>query len=1021
MLRRPSSVFLLLFAAVSFLSSQEMEFLHTELKWRSIETPHFVVHYHEGAEWTAGMVAAAAESAYVPITTMYRHEPDSKVTIVVKDHDDYSNGAAYFLDNRIEIWAPAMDFDLRGIHPWIRNVVTHELTHIVQIQTAMKLGRRLPAFYLQWFGYESERRPDVLYGFPNVLVSYPLSAFLVPSWFAEGAAQYNHPSLLYDFWDSHRDMILRMHLLDGTALGWEDMAVFGKTSLGNESAYNAGFSLVEYIAQTYGAESLEAISQALGDLHRITIDGAIEKVLGKSGEELFAEWKSAKSGHYQSVRNELGTLTEGRVIESEGFGNAHPVFSPDGSQIAYVSNKGADYFGESDLYLRAVSDGKTRRILSGVRSALSFGPDGKSIYFSRISPNNPHWSRLSDLYRYDLETEEEVRLTRGLRAMNPSVSPDGKRLAFVFGSDGTMNLGTCAVDGSDIRRVTDVPKGHQVYTPRWSPDGSAIVFGYSRGHGQIVARVPAQGGALEILVDDADSRNPAFSSDGTKLMYSSDRSGIFNIYELDLGANTTSRVTNVIGGAFSPSVSRNGDIVFASYTSSGFKIAVVGSDDGRISVAHPSPTTIVENETTVGGPPDSREYRNSFTSLTFIPFLRVDNYNPRNSGLDIIKPGLYGMSYDMLNKLSLFGGAAINRKLERDLFLIFEIRDKLPLFSWLGMEPALSLELFNISRKTTSTFTIDPSPVLITPEITYNLLEFTAALRQPLLHERLTLRTWYTLGRYSADIGSFVNPTTTPASLVPAFRSVYFIGNSFNAQINLDQIRPSVDREINPVGRSVMLRYGYETNKFNPEGEFEIESGVAVPQYSRFVFHRLETQWNEHVPLPWHRHTLTLGVRGAGILGKSVDSFFDFYAGGVLGMKGYPFYALGGNTIATASLTWRFPIAASLNFRVLQFYFTKLYGSFFADYGNAWTGTVPGWADWKTDAGFELRLESFSFYAYPTRFFFSGAYGFDRFEKTFGGVRVQYGKEWRFYFGVLFGFELGDLGTSVHRMLRTSL
>jgi hypothetical protein len=55
-----------------------------------------------------------------------------------------------------------------------------------------------------------------------------------------------------------------------------------------------------------------------------------------------------------------------------------------------------------------------------------------------------------------------------------------------------------------------------------------------------------------------------------------------------------------------------------------------------------------------------------------------------------------------------------------------------------------------------------------------------------------------------------------------------------------------------------------------------------------------------------------------------------------------------------------------------------------------------------------LRLESYSFYSYPTRFFFDAAYGFNRFDRYVRSANefVTYGKEWRFYFGVLFGFDL---------------
>ena len=182
----------------SIVTSQEI-FNHPELNWQTIETKHFLVHFHQGTERTAQEVAKITESVYEPITKMYGHEPDQRVSFVIRDHDDYSNGGAYFYDNKIEIWASAMDFELRGTHPWLWNVVTHEFTHIVQIQTAMKFGRKVPGIYFQWLGYEEERRPDVLYGYPNVLVSYPISGFVVPGWFAEGVAQYNNPKLQYDF------------------------------------------------------------------------------------------------------------------------------------------------------------------------------------------------------------------------------------------------------------------------------------------------------------------------------------------------------------------------------------------------------------------------------------------------------------------------------------------------------------------------------------------------------------------------------------------------------------------------------------------------------------------------------------------------------------------------------------------------------------------------------------------------------------------------------------------------------
>ena len=72
----------------------------------------------------------------------------------------------------------------------------------------------------------------------------------------------------YDNWDTHRDMILRSYVLDGNMLTWNQMGVFGKTSLGNESVYNSGFALTRYIARKYGEDKLREITKTLGTIRR---------------------------------------------------------------------------------------------------------------------------------------------------------------------------------------------------------------------------------------------------------------------------------------------------------------------------------------------------------------------------------------------------------------------------------------------------------------------------------------------------------------------------------------------------------------------------------------------------------------------------------------------------------------------------------------------------------------------------------------------------------------------------------
>ena len=69
---------LILILVSGVLSAQFATYNHPELEWKTFETEHFDIHYHQGTEWTALKTAEVAESVYGPITSFYNYEPDSK-------------------------------------------------------------------------------------------------------------------------------------------------------------------------------------------------------------------------------------------------------------------------------------------------------------------------------------------------------------------------------------------------------------------------------------------------------------------------------------------------------------------------------------------------------------------------------------------------------------------------------------------------------------------------------------------------------------------------------------------------------------------------------------------------------------------------------------------------------------------------------------------------------------------------------------------------------------------------------
>ncbi len=1019
----------LLFTANIFAQFDEF---HPEYNWLTIKGKYVFVHFHEEAERTAHVVAKIGDEIWQPITSLYEYEPEP-VHYVIKDIDDYSNGATYFFDNKIEIWASSLDFDLRGAHNWLRNVISHEFTHMVQIQAAMKSTRSIPAFYLQFLNYEDKRRPDILYGFPNFIASYPIPSINMPAWFAEGTAQYMRKEFNYDNWDSHRDMILRSYILDGNMLSWNQMGVFNKTSLGNESVYNAGFAFTRYLSQKYGEDKLREITVKLGKLTNFTIDKAIKDVLGKDGREVYNEWISfLKDNYSERIADVKDNLVQGEIIAGEGFGNFYPVFAKDNNKLFYISNKSADYFSLSGIYEYNLNEKKDRPVKQGVRSPLSITPDNGKLIYAKLSEDNPNWVSTHDLYSYDIGKEKEIRLTHGLRANNPSISNDGKLIAFVFQKDGTTNIGLVDFDGNNFKQITFFANGEQIYHPKFSNDDSFIVFDYSYHNSRDIAKINIDGSGFDFIIQtESDERNPVMSPDG-KLYYTSDGTGIFNIYSYDLSEKKSVQLTNVAGGAFMPSVSADGDIVYSGYTSAGYKIFFV--DKEAQSLVDPAKKYVPVNN-----PPldedqpkgdlaqfdlnrlinfndyetpeyDKKPYSGFFSRMSFFPFVRYDNYNTSNKAVDRIKPGVYMASNDYLNRYSLFLGGSINTQLERDLFMIFEYRNKLPLLFSLGLKPQMSLEVYSISRKTDVDIFfgeyVDSTGVtrydyIVPTDVTYNLFEFDIAAKHKIFAAGNNLELRFIYSQYTATLGSFKIPNEPV--LYPTTDDKYFIGRNIQLKYNHKNLIPTTDTDINPIGREVELTYNYEFNKFNDEGNYKIEDGLLLPVYNNFRFHRVELLWKEYIAV-MKDHTLNATFRAASILGHAVPDFFDFYLGGLIGMKSYPFYSISGNELGWFNLTYRFPLFKNLDYQFGHLYFDKIFISVYGDFGSAWNGDIPSMEDFKKGAGAEIRIKMNSFYLFPTSLFFNAAYSFDEVVRPVRDQNVIYGKEWKFYGGILFDF-----------------
>jgi hypothetical protein len=378
---------LLITAMFSLLNGQILgKHNHPELQWRTFDTEHFVYHYHNGTEKSAVRFASVGENVYDVITKLYNFYPDYKIHVIVNDYDDMANGGAYYYNDKMSLWAPAFDTILRGDHFWFTNLFTHEFSHMIQLQVPRKTSKMFPGIYLQWTGYEDEKREDVLTGFPNVLSSANIPMNIIPPWFAEGVAQNQDPdSLHYDFWDANRDMLLRERILEGKELKYAQLGDFyNRSSHEAESIYNTGFAFVRYMFKEYGKDVPYRISEEMGKFFSFSFEEAVKRVTGKRGDELYSDWiNSVKDDYKAKIKNVEANLVTGKDISDSAFVNSHPKFSPDGKYLAFLSTKvgGEPSFYRRDIHIKDLATDSIKFTVPAVIfSSYSWSPDS-NIFF----------------------------------------------------------------------------------------------------------------------------------------------------------------------------------------------------------------------------------------------------------------------------------------------------------------------------------------------------------------------------------------------------------------------------------------------------------------------------------------------------------------------------------------------------------------------------------------------------------------------------------------------------------------
>jgi len=545
-----------------------------DYRFQSCTTEHFQVLFYTGGEAIAEFAARSAEEYYATLVRDLGFELDFKVPLIVYLSPGQFSETNVILDiieegvgGFSELFKNRMVLPFTGSYADFHHVIGHELTHIFQFSM----------FY--------RSQLSSLLG--------AVEEFQIPLWVMEGHAEYQSGWVNVRSEVFMRDLVLNsrviplQHLDDG----------YGYL------VYREGEAFYHYVEEKYGRRKIYEFLHALKN--RRNLDAAFNRVFGADVEHVSEDWEKWLRVRYWPQVTELAsfdTLAR-RLTDHRRDGsvyNTAPALSPSGTKIAFVTDR-LEYV---DLYVISAQDGRVlKRLVRGeqsggfetmhlLRPGVAWSPDEKLLVLATTTAGR------DNLALVEYATGRVRRRTGfGLDAIrSPSFTPDGRSIVFEGVKNGFCDIYRVDVATGEPRRLT-----YHMYEDRdaaVSPTGDTMVFVSDRPDpggewtpGSYALWLRDGQGGLERLTERCpELGRPAFTSDGTRILYTAADSAR-NIYVYSLTEHRDIARTRFPGEASYLSLSRDDrKLVFAYFESVGWDIAIIHdpleripADSGRFS------------------------------------------------------------------------------------------------------------------------------------------------------------------------------------------------------------------------------------------------------------------------------------------------------------------------------------------------------------------------------------------------------------------------------------------------------
>lgn len=518
-------------------------------KWKTIQTDHFNIHYPSSIEEAAKRLTVIAEEAHEFLSKKEKWETWSRVDVVLIDTTDLANGNSTPLPyNKIVLYLtnPQPHDSISNYDEWLKLLFIHEYTHSLNM--------------------------DQINGLP-VLTRFILGKAYNPnSWqpiyLLEGNAVLNE-SMYTGFGrlnSPYAEMIIRTEMTSDRIRTIADASNYPYSWPAGYVPYLYGAYFNAYLLKNYDKSFSEIMEANSNNCIPFLNSMNSHDVYNSSINNLWLDWIFYEREKYKLILKDIEKqkLTSYTLLTDSGRETGLPLLSQDGKYLYYFKNTGKN----SSVINRINLDTQEETKIQKAYSPLSISENHGDIFFTDIKT-------YSNIYTfYDVNSPEEnkkIKNTSKKRILYYDIKKETETM--IKFSKGRYSL-IVKNNGKDEIIISQSLK--QLSYCKLSPNAEKIIFSLKdyNGDTELITYNIKSKKFTSLLKNSSNNIQPSWSSDSERIIFSSDKTGIYNAYELDLAAGTIKRLTNVTTGIFSPIISDDRTkLYFTVYGINGFNIA----------------------------------------------------------------------------------------------------------------------------------------------------------------------------------------------------------------------------------------------------------------------------------------------------------------------------------------------------------------------------------------------------------------------------------------------------------------